>query len=151
MQVTDSVHLYRVNGRRKVEQVCSLLTQRRQEARTQKGGGSQGKDGLETLTRREKLLSNQSPCVLAPLRLCVAAVAVGLRHLHGSWIQRGPYGGKPCGVSMRKEESAGVLLHVGGVGVQFEVGHAPVQLELSLAEEAASSARLTLPKPTTGG
>ena len=26
MQVTDSVHLYRVNRTRKVEQVCSLLT-----------------------------------------------------------------------------------------------------------------------------
>src|ERR1039458_7857739 len=35
---------------------------------------------------------------------------------------------------MRKEKSAGVLLHVGGVGVQFDIGHAPGQLELTLAE-----------------
>jgi hypothetical protein len=51
------------------------LTQRRKEARTQRAGRREGKDGLESLSQRVKLPRNRNPCVLAPLRLCVAATA----------------------------------------------------------------------------
>ena len=42
MQVTDSVHLYRVNGRRKVEQVCSLRLNpsKAVNAKSQRGKGA---------------------------------------------------------------------------------------------------------------
>ncbi len=52
-----------------------LLTQRRQEARTQRSGRRQRTHGLESLAPGVKLTSNRNPCVLAPLRLCVAASA----------------------------------------------------------------------------
>jgi hypothetical protein len=54
--------------------LADQLTQRRQEAKTQRAGRWEGKDGLESLTQRMKLLRNPNPCVSAPLRLCVGSI-----------------------------------------------------------------------------
>jgi hypothetical protein len=43
--------------------LADQLTQRRQEAKTQRAGRWEGKDGLESLTQRMKLLRNPNPCV----------------------------------------------------------------------------------------
>ena len=55
--------------------LADQLTQRRQEAKTQRAGRWEGKDGLESLTQRMKLPRSPNPCVLARLCLCVAAIA----------------------------------------------------------------------------
>jgi hypothetical protein len=52
------------------------LTQRREEARTQRAGRWGGKGGFELLTQRVKLPTNRNPCVMVPLRHCVDSITL---------------------------------------------------------------------------
>ena len=58
MQVTDSVHLYRVNGRRKVEQVCSL---RLNPTKAVNAKSQRGKDAvLHSRNQKDRIMAGQN-------------------------------------------------------------------------------------------